>query len=74
MFDLAVIGAGPADATLARLISDRYRVLLVDGRQLLGSSEGALSKKCCGGLLAPDAQKMLSILDLGLPKNVLVEP
>jgi flavin-dependent dehydrogenase len=75
MFDLAIIGAGPAGATLARLIGDRYRVLLVDKRQLTGSNEErALSKKCCGGLLAPDAQMMLSKLGLGLPKSVLVDP
>jgi flavin-dependent dehydrogenase len=30
--------------------------------------------KCCGGLLAPDAQGMLSQLGLGLPKSVLQEP
>jgi flavin-dependent dehydrogenase len=32
MHDLAIIGAGPAGATLARLLGDRYRMLLVDKR------------------------------------------
>ena len=30
--------------------------------------------KCCGGLLAPDAQKMLAKLGLGIPQNVLTGP
>ena len=29
--------------------------------------------KCCGGLLAPDAQKMIAKLGLGVPKEVLVD-
>ena len=74
MYDIAIIGAGPAGATLARLIGDRYRVLLVDKRQYTGFPENVSSGKCCGGLLAPDAQRMLSALGLGLPKDVLEEP
>lgn len=73
MFDVAIVGAGPAGAMLARLIGRRYRVLLVERRQLDGPERSAL-RKCCGGLLAPDAQAMLSRLGLGLPKNVLQEP
>ncbi|OVE81255.1 hypothetical protein BVY04_03690, partial [bacterium M21] len=30
--------------------------------------------KCCGGLLAPDAQEMLSKFGLALPKSILVDP
>lgn len=74
MYDIAIIGAGPAGATFARLIGERYKVLLVDKRELTEVSEGLSSGKCCGGLLAPDAQKMLSSLGLGLPKGVLEEP
>ena len=74
MYDIAIIGAGPAGATLARLIGKRYKVLLVDKRELIEGPEGIPSGKCCGGLLAPDAQKMLSTLGLGLPKGVLEEP
>jgi len=73
MYDIAIIGAGPAGATLARLISDRYRVLLVDKRQQPGAAANDFSGKCCGGLLAPDAQGMLSKMGLGLPKRVLVD-
>jgi geranylgeranyl reductase len=68
MYDIAIIGAGPAGATLARLVGPRYRILLIEKNS--GDGPG----KCCGGLLAPDAQRMLSTLGLGLPKSVLQDP
>jgi geranylgeranyl reductase len=71
MYDIAIIGAGPAGAMLARLIGQRHRVLLIEKRQV---NETAAQGKCCGGLLAPDAQRMLSELGLGLPKSVLQDP
>ena len=74
MYDVAIIGAGPTGATLARLIGGRYKVLLVVKRQLPDWSENFSSIKCCGGLLAPDAQMVLSKLGLGLPRSVLEEP
>ena len=74
MYDVAIIGAGPAGATLARLIGDQYKVLLIEKRRLPDQSEGFSAIKCCGGLLAPDAQMMLSKLGLGLPKSVLEDP
>jgi len=74
MHDIAIIGAGPAGSTLARLVADRYKVLLIDKRQLKGTASAPWHQKCCGGLLAPDAQKILSQFGLGLPKNVLVNP
>jgi flavin-dependent dehydrogenase len=73
VFDIAIIGAGPAGAMLARLIGRRYRVLLVERRRLDEPERFAL-RKCCGGLLAPDAQAMLSRLGLGVPKDVLQGP
>ena len=74
MYDIAIIGAGPAGTTLARLIGGQYKVLLIDKRPLPDESEGFSAIKCCGGLLAPDAQMMLSKLGLGLPKSVLEDP
>src|SRR5512137_90970 len=74
MYDIAVIGAGPAGATLARIIGESHKVLLVDKRPFIDSCESFSSRKCCGGLLAPDAQRMLSKLGLGLPNSVLEEP
>ncbi len=74
MYDVAIIGAGPAGATLARILAGRYKVLLVDKRPLTTAPESDSSRKCCGGLLAPDAQGMLSKMGLGLPKSVLMDP
>ena len=74
VYDIAIIGAGPAGATLARLIGNRYKVLLVERRRLPDQADNFSSMKCCGGLLAPDAQMMLSRLGLGLPKSVLEDP
>ena len=67
-YDVAIVGAGPAGSTLARLLGAAgRRVALIDG-QRTGSG------KVCGGLLAPDAQKALARFDLTLPKSVLVDP
>lgn len=70
MYDIAIVGAGPAGATLARLLGKQYRVLLLDRRRHDLSGPG----KCCGGLLAPDAQKVLAEMGLGLPGDILVGP
>jgi geranylgeranyl reductase len=74
MYDITIIGAGPAGATLARLLGQRFRVLLVDLRHLDTTVPDPGGTKCCGGLLAPDAQAMLSEMGLGLPSHVLVDP
>jgi geranylgeranyl reductase len=74
VFDLAIVGAGPAGATLARLIGQKWRVLLLDRRPLGSARREGSDTKCCGGLLAPDAQRMLGVLGLGLPTEVLEEP
>ena len=64
MYDIGIVGAGPAGTTLARLLANRYRILLLDsGRQ-----------KCCGGILNMAAQKALAQFDLVLPKHVLTDP
>ncbi|MCL2337151.1 MAG: FAD-binding protein [Firmicutes bacterium] len=75
MYDVAIVGAGPAGATLARLIGGKFKVLLLDRRSCVAPEPKAFHKaKCCGGLLAPDAQKMIAILGLGLPKEIIVGP
>ncbi|MBM7614523.1 FAD-binding protein [Alkaliphilus hydrothermalis] len=74
MYDVVIIGAGPAGSTLARLIGDKYKVLLIDKRDLENENSNNRINKCCGGLLAPDAQKMIAKLGLGIPKDVLVDP
>lgn len=69
MYDVAVIGLGPAGATLARELGADKKVLCLDLKD--GEED---FKKPCGGLLAPDSQKVLACFDLTLPKDVLVDP
>ena len=67
-YDIAIIGAGPAGSTFARLAAKKNRsILLIDG-------QSEISRKPCGGLLAPDAQNVLAGMKLNLPKEVLVDP
>lgn len=70
-YDIAIIGAGPSGATLARYLDKKYRVIIIDKKS---KDISDIKEKCCGGLLAPDAQKMLVKLNLGVPKNVLEGP
>ena len=69
-FDIAIVGSGPSGTMFAyelnRLCPD-YDILLIDGQ-----TEN--NKKVCGGLLAPDAQKVFAEMDLTLPKSVLADP
>ena len=69
IFDVVILGLGPAGSTLARLLSNR-KVLCLDKKTF---HPGGFEKPC-GGLLAPDAQKALARFDLTLPKSVLVDP
>ena len=60
-YDYAVIGAGPAGANFARLAdSERTRILII---------HDDTRKKPCGGLLSPDAQK---IIDCIMPASITV--
>lgn len=74
MYDIAIIGAGPAGAALARLVGTQYKVLLIDKRPLQEKVDITHTGKPCGGLLAPDAQQVLGEMGLGLPHSVLVSP
>ena len=73
MYDVIIVGGGPAGATLARLIGKDYKVLLLEKRDFTGK-KGYKREKCCGGLIAHDAQLMLAKFKLGLPKSVLLSP
>lgn len=67
VYDIAIIGLGPAGSTLARCLNKNYKVIAFD-------KKNDNDMKCCGGLLSPDAQKILAKFDLCLPSNVLVDP
>ena len=72
MYDIAVIGLGPAGASFARLVDSRkYKVAAFD-RKSPGHPEKFA--KPCGGLLAPDAQRALARFGLSIPKEVIASP
>ena len=71
-YDVVIVGAGPAGASLARILNKNLRVLLIDTRTL--DMEVSKKIKNCGGLIAPDAQKALATFGLSIPKSVLVSP
>lgn len=70
IYDIVIVGLGPAGATLGRLLSAEFSVLALDKK----NPEGGGFEKPCGGLLAPDAQKALARFGLTLPKAVLADP
>lgn len=70
MYDIVIVGAGPSGSTLARLLPKNLKVLLIDKRNL--NEYPPKSEKACGGLISPDAQRMLAAFDIGLDKEVLV--
>lgn len=70
VYDVAIVGAGPAGAVFAKelaALSPERSAILINGQ----TKE---NKKPCGGLLAPDAQRVLAEFDLTLPKNILADP
>lgn len=73
MYDVIIVGGGPAGATLARLIGKDYKVLVLERRDFQENHEYNRVKSC-GGLIAPDAQLMLAKFGLGVPKSVLMSP
>jgi len=71
MYDIAIIGLGPAGAFLAGHLSKDYRIIAIDKKR--PDNTGGFMKPC-GGLLAPDAQKSLSRFNMALPKEMIVSP
>lgn len=67
MYDVAIIGAGVAGCAAALSLPAGTRGLLVE-------RSPAGSERCCGGLLAPDAQRALMLLHLAVPDEVRVQP
>ena len=73
VFDVAVVGMGPAGSTLARLLAERGADVVAVDRKKSDPEAGGF-RKPCGGLLAEDAQRSLSRQNLSLPKSVLADP
>lgn len=71
MYDIAIIGLGPAGATLARLLDKGLAVIAIDKKN--DTAQQGFQKPC-GGLLAVDAQKALARFNLTLPLSALVDP
>lgn len=69
MYDVIIVGGGPAGSTFARLLDKKYSALLIDKKR--GKDD---FRKPCGGLLAPRAQRALASLGDTLPKEVLADP
>lgn len=74
MYDVAIVGAGPAGSLLASLIGRKYKVVLIDRRESEENSVQLGEGKCCGGLLAPDAQRVLASSGLVVPQEIFVGP
>ncbi|WP_333497955.1 FAD-binding protein [Kluyvera sp. CHPC 1.2972] len=70
-FDVAIIGLGPAGATLARRLSGKMRIIALDKKHQDGN-EGFT--KPCGGLLAPDAQRSFIRDGMTLPIDIIANP
>ncbi|MDO4799976.1 MAG: lycopene cyclase family protein, partial [Bacillota bacterium] len=67
VYDVVIVGGGPAGSTLARHLSARstLRVLLVDGRS---------RRNCCGGMLSAEGQAAVREEGLELPDSVRMDP
>jgi flavin-dependent dehydrogenase len=66
-YDVVIVGAGAAGGAAALSLPPGTRALLVD-------RAAPDRERCCGGLLAPDAQAALSSLGLSVPNDVHVQP
>lgn len=71
IYDVAIIGLGPAGATLARLLDKKLSIIAFDKKC---ENETESFKKPCGGLLAGDAQRFFSKFGMTLPLSVIVDP
>ncbi len=67
IYDVLIVGAGAAGCATATSLPEGTQTLLID-RGMPGRG------RCCGGLLAPDAQAALARLRLALPGHVRVHP
>lgn len=71
MYDIAIIGLGPAGSILAKCLDPKFKIIALDKKT---ADDDSKFMKPCGGMLAPDAQKSFSRFGMTLPKDVLVDP
>ena len=74
MYDIAIVGLGPAGAVLAKNLSKGLKIIAIDKKPAETHAVDGGFMKPCGGMLAPDAQKSFSRFDMALPKDILVNP
>lgn len=75
IYDLAIIGAGPAGSTLAKNVSKiGIHIAIIDARPLDKYFQNGNFKKPCGGLLSRNAQKFLAKNNIALPNEILASP
>lgn len=68
LYDIAIIGLGPAGSTLARLLPDNLKIIAFDKK-----NDGEDSfKKPCAGMLSHHGQECFAKYGLTLPDDVLV--
>ncbi|MBQ7915906.1 MAG: FAD-binding protein [Firmicutes bacterium] len=72
-YDLVIAGAGPAGSILAKTVGKKFRVLMVEMRNV-HAPLGTTREKSCGGMLNTSAQKVLASFGMPLPKEVLQSP
>ena len=65
LYDIAIIGTGPAGATLARLLHPKYKIIAIDKKNPHGDG----FQKPCGGLICTDAQAARQVLTLIIRKK-----
>lgn len=51
MYDIAIVGAGPAGATLARLVGGKFKTLLIDKRPRGGRGAASPGGSAVGDIL-----------------------
>ncbi len=72
IYDVFVIGLGPAGANFCSFIDKDYDVIAVDDRHFADGN--FITTKCCGGMLNEDAKKALSEQGLSIGADVLTSP
>jgi len=69
IYDIAIIGLGPAGSTFARLLDNEFTVIAFDKKYTYNDG----FSKPCGGLLSEDAQEMFGKLNLAIPREIFAE-